>query len=93
MRADIETSSWLSATAPWAGPRALLRPHPGRGGRRPHSAALEEQLVEGGILVIPIGRPTSQMLEAFHKVGDRLQAEPLSACRFVPLVGAQQPSE
>jgi protein-L-isoaspartate(D-aspartate) O-methyltransferase len=55
--------------------------------------ALEEQLVEGGILVIPIGRPTSQMLEAYHKVSGRLRAEALSACRFVPLVGAQQPSE
>ena len=55
--------------------------------------ALEEQLVEGGILVIPIGRPTSQMLEAYHKVGGRLQAEALSACRFVPLVGAQRPAD
>jgi len=53
--------------------------------------ALAEQLREGGILVIPLGTSLSQMLEAFHKIGERLQGEPLSGCRFVPLVGAVQP--
>jgi protein-L-isoaspartate(D-aspartate) O-methyltransferase len=53
--------------------------------------ALAEQLCEGGILVIPLGTSHSQMLEAFHKVGSRLHGEPLSGCRFVPLVGAVQP--
>jgi protein-L-isoaspartate(D-aspartate) O-methyltransferase len=53
--------------------------------------ALAEQLREGGILVIPLGTSQSQMLEAFHKVGDRLHGELLSGCRFVPLVGAVQP--
>ena len=52
--------------------------------------ALEEQLAEGGILVIPLGGSHSQMLEAHHKVGGRLHVEPLSGCRFVPLVGAQE---
>lgn len=52
--------------------------------------ALEEQLAEGGIVVIPIGRRQGQMLQAFHKVAGRLHAEPLSACRFVPLIGAQE---
>jgi protein-L-isoaspartate(D-aspartate) O-methyltransferase len=51
--------------------------------------ALVEQLAEGGTLVIPIGASDGQMLEAYHKVGGRLHAEPLSGCRFVPLVGAQ----
>jgi protein-L-isoaspartate(D-aspartate) O-methyltransferase len=51
--------------------------------------ALEEQLAEGGILVIPIGDVGGQELQAFHKVGGQLQAEWLSGCRFVPLVGAQ----
>ncbi len=52
--------------------------------------ALEEQLAEGGILVIPLGDSESQVLQAFHNVGGRLVAERLSDCRFVPLVGAQQ---
>lgn len=53
--------------------------------------ALAEQLREGGILVIPLGTSLSQMLEAFHKIGERLFGEPLSGCRFVPLIGAVQP--
>ena len=50
---------------------------------------LADQLAEGGILVIPIGDPLGQELQAFHKVGGQLQAQWLSGCRFVPLVGAQ----
>ena len=52
--------------------------------------ALEEQLAEGGILVIPLGDSEGQELQAFRKVAGRLQGELLSSCRFVPLVGAQQ---
>jgi protein-L-isoaspartate(D-aspartate) O-methyltransferase len=52
--------------------------------------ALEEQLAEPGILVIPIGDSHGQLLQAFHKVGGSLRAEWLSGCRFVPLVGAQE---
>jgi protein-L-isoaspartate(D-aspartate) O-methyltransferase len=52
--------------------------------------ALEEQLAEGGTLVIPVGTSEGQVLEAYHKVGGKLYAEPLSGCRFVPLVGAQR---
>jgi protein-L-isoaspartate(D-aspartate) O-methyltransferase len=51
--------------------------------------ALEEQLAEGGILVIPIGEASGQELQAFHKQGGQLHAQWLSGCRFVPLVGAQ----
>jgi protein-L-isoaspartate(D-aspartate) O-methyltransferase len=50
---------------------------------------LIEQLAPGGILVIPLGSRDHQMLQAIHKVGDEPQIEPLSACRFVPLVGAE----
>ncbi len=49
--------------------------------------ALVEQLAEGGTLVIPVGQPHSQVLEAHHKVGGQLFVERLSGCRFVPLVG------
>jgi protein-L-isoaspartate(D-aspartate) O-methyltransferase len=51
--------------------------------------ALEEQLVEGGILVIPLGEASGQELQAFRKLNGRLVGEWLSGCRFVPLVGAQ----
>lgn len=51
--------------------------------------ALTEQLCDGGTLVIPLGDSGRQVLQAFHKVGGVLHAEQLSACRFVPLVGAQ----
>jgi len=51
--------------------------------------ALFEQLVEDGILVIPLGGPGYQTLEAIRKVDGAPQAEVLSACRFVPLVGVQ----
>jgi protein-L-isoaspartate(D-aspartate) O-methyltransferase len=47
------------------------------------------QLVSGGILVIPLGSRDHQVLQAIHKIGDEPHAEPLSACRFVPLVGAE----
>lgn len=52
-------------------------------------AALEQQLADGGTLVIPVGTSESQMLEACRKRGNKLYSEPLSGCRFVPLVGAQ----
>lgn len=51
--------------------------------------ALFAQLAEGGILVMPIGNPAYQTLQAIRKVEGAQQAEVLSACRFVPLVGAQ----
>ena len=38
---------------------------------------MEEQLAEGGILVIPSAEPHSQMLEAIHKVAGRLHVERL----------------
>ena len=52
-------------------------------------AALFEQLREGGILVIPLGGHDYQMLQAMHKVGGHPRSANLSACRFVPLLGAQ----
>jgi protein-L-isoaspartate(D-aspartate) O-methyltransferase len=51
--------------------------------------ALEAQLSEGGILVIPIGDSQEQVLRAYHKVAGQLHGEWLAGCRFVPLVGAQ----
>jgi protein-L-isoaspartate(D-aspartate) O-methyltransferase len=55
--------------------------------------ALSEQLAERGILVIPLGSSESQTLEALHKVDGRLVGQSIAGCRFVPLVGAQQPRQ
>lgn len=50
--------------------------------------ALFAQLDEKGILVIPLGGRDYQTLQAIRKLAGRPQAANLSACRFVPLVGA-----
>ena len=47
------------------------------------------QLEEGGVLVIPVGQQDYQTLQAIRKVDGRPQRRDLSACRFVPLLGAQ----
>ncbi len=49
--------------------------------------ALLAQLVEQGILVMPIGGRDYQTLQAIRKVAGQPQSESLSTCRFVPLVG------
>jgi len=51
----------------------------------PH--ALEEQLAEGGRLVIPVGNLDYQQLRLIRKVSGRLAATVVNECRFVPLVG------
>ena len=50
---------------------------------------LIEQLVPGGILVIPLGGRDHQTLQAIHRVGDKPRMIALSPCRFVPLVGEE----
>lgn len=50
--------------------------------------ALLDQLNEGGILVIPLGGRDYQTLQAIRKLAGHPQSVNLSACRFVPLVGA-----
>jgi len=53
--------------------------------------ALEEQLVEGGILVIPLGDAESQTLTAVRKRDGVFHSVGLSGCRFVPLIGTYEP--
>jgi protein-L-isoaspartate(D-aspartate) O-methyltransferase len=50
-------------------------------------SALMDQLADGGTLVIPLGGPTSQVLERFELVSGKLRRTSLTNCRFVPLVG------
>ncbi|MGO8689289.1 MAG: protein-L-isoaspartate(D-aspartate) O-methyltransferase [Thermoguttaceae bacterium] len=47
------------------------------------------QLAEGGILVVPVGSRSVQMLQAIRRLGDAFETVELSSCRFVPLVGAE----
>jgi len=50
--------------------------------------ALRGQLVEGGVLVIPVGGPHLQHLEVWRRLsGDGWRHERRGECRFVPLVG------
>ena len=51
--------------------------------------ALASQLADGGRLLIPIGSREEQMLTRFTRRGETLDAQPLEAVRFVPLLGAE----
>ncbi len=53
--------------------------------------ALFDQLREEGTLVIPLGATESQTLHAIKKVNGQPVARELSGCRFVPLVGSEEP--
>jgi protein-L-isoaspartate(D-aspartate) O-methyltransferase len=55
--------------------------------------ALFAQLRETGILVIPLGGADSQSLVAVRKIDGQPQSTELSGCRFVPLIGAEQPPD
>ncbi len=48
---------------------------------------LAEQLVEGGIMVVPIGSAFSQELVVCKKKQGRLEMQTVCGCRFVKLVG------
>jgi protein-L-isoaspartate(D-aspartate) O-methyltransferase len=50
--------------------------------------ALFQQLREGGILVLPVGDSESQSLLKIRRINGRPEASELTACRFVPLIGA-----
>jgi protein-L-isoaspartate(D-aspartate) O-methyltransferase len=53
--------------------------------------ALFDQLAEGGILVIPLGPVEGQSLQAIRKADGQPQFRELTGCRFVPLVGREEP--
>ncbi|MGA2031352.1 MAG: protein-L-isoaspartate(D-aspartate) O-methyltransferase [Thermoguttaceae bacterium] len=50
---------------------------------------LFQQLTEGGLIVLPVGNLDCQVLQLIRKVSGVAEASVLTACRFVPLVGAQ----
>ncbi len=52
-------------------------------------ASLEEQLADGGILVIPVGDSVGQKLAVVRKVSGRTKVSRSCACTFVPLLGKE----
>lgn len=52
-------------------------------------AALEEQLAEGGRLVVPVGPAGDQTLVRVTRRADGLRREYFDRCVFVPLIGAE----
>jgi protein-L-isoaspartate(D-aspartate) O-methyltransferase len=51
--------------------------------------ALVEQLVNGGVMVVPVGRENEQSLVRVTRRGDRAFEERMLGCRFVKLVGEE----
>ncbi len=51
--------------------------------------ALLDQLADGGRLVVPLEAGDADVLTLYRRQDDRLEAEPLTPCRFVPLIGEQ----
>lgn len=49
--------------------------------------ALVGQLAEGGRLVVPLEAGDADVLTLYRREGDRLEAAPITPCRFVPLIG------
>ncbi len=55
--------------------------------------ALLEQLADPGILVIPVGPKSQQMLQLHRRQEGRITVNNVCPCRFVPLVGAEGRSQ
>jgi len=51
--------------------------------------ALQAQLAEGGRLVVPLDAGDADVLTLYRRRGDQFEAEPITPCRFVPLIGAE----
>src|SRR5690349_3464779 len=51
--------------------------------------ALQSQLSEAGRLVVPLEAGDADVLTLFRRRGERFEAEPITPCRFVPLIGEE----
>jgi protein-L-isoaspartate(D-aspartate) O-methyltransferase len=49
--------------------------------------ALRDQLADGGRLVVPVAAGDNDALTLLRRHGERIEADDLGPCRFVPLVG------
>jgi protein-L-isoaspartate(D-aspartate) O-methyltransferase len=56
-------------------------------------SALQAQLAEGGRLVVPLDAGDADVLTLYTRYGERFEAEPITPCRFVRLVGEEGFSE
>jgi protein-L-isoaspartate(D-aspartate) O-methyltransferase len=52
-------------------------------------AALLSQLAEGGRLVVPLEAGDADVLTLYRRGPDGLEVEPITPCRFVPLIGEE----
>jgi protein-L-isoaspartate(D-aspartate) O-methyltransferase len=50
---------------------------------------LLRQLVDGGLLVVPIAADGADLLTVFRRRGEELTSETIGPCRFVPLLGEE----
>jgi protein-L-isoaspartate(D-aspartate) O-methyltransferase len=50
---------------------------------------LISQLVDGGLLVVPVGTRLEQQVNVLRKLGDQISVSTHDLCRFVPLIGEQ----
>jgi len=50
---------------------------------------LQAQLADGGRLVVPLDAGDADVLTFYRRRGDSFEAEPITPCRFVPLVGEE----
>jgi protein-L-isoaspartate(D-aspartate) O-methyltransferase len=51
--------------------------------------SLPIQLADGGLLIIPVGPESGQMLMRVRRMGKKFDKEPLVGCRFVKLIGQE----
>ncbi|HID32344.1 MAG TPA: protein-L-isoaspartate(D-aspartate) O-methyltransferase [bacterium (Candidatus Stahlbacteria)] len=51
--------------------------------------SLFDQLTDGGIMVVPIGNRSFQVLNVVRNIGDRPEVEQSIECTFVPLLGKE----
>jgi protein-L-isoaspartate(D-aspartate) O-methyltransferase len=51
--------------------------------------ALLAQLAEGGRLVVPLAAGDADVLTLMRRRGEHFESEPISPCRFVPLIGEE----
>lgn len=56
-------------------------------------AGLQAQLGEGGRLVVPLDAGEADVLTLYRRRDGRLESEPITPCRFVPLIGEEGYSE
>ena len=50
---------------------------------------LQDQLAEGGRLIVPVGGADNQQLQLVHKQAGEVLTTFLDSCRFVPLIGRE----